>query len=46
MHGYDFVVVPSIEQVELAESAAETMPAWPQDGCIKELEQVIVVNFS
>lgn len=45
MHGYDFVSSPTEEQFDRATKAAEGLPAWPKDGCVKEFEDFIVVNF-
>lgn len=45
MYGYDFVRSPTEEQFDAACLAAETMPAWPKEGCIQEFEDFIVVNF-
>lgn len=45
MHGYDFVLPPTEEQYDLANAEAETMPHWPQEGCIQEFDEFIVVNF-
>lgn len=45
MHGYDFIRSPDETQFEHACGAAKNMPAWPQEGSIRELSDVIVVNF-
>lgn len=45
MHGYDFIRSPDEGQYERAMEEAEIMPAWPQDGSVREFEDFIVVNF-
>ena len=45
MHGYDFIVSPTADQYDAAHVEAETMPAWPAEGCIQEFDDFIVVNF-
>lgn len=45
LHGYDFLISPTREQAQRAQTLAEGMPAWPQEGCIREFKDVIVVNF-
>lgn len=45
MHGYDFVLSPTEEQYDQAMIEAKTMPQWPQEGCIQEFDDFIVVNF-
>ena len=45
MHGYDFVERPTEEQYDRAHDEAESMPSWPQQGCIQEFSDFIVVNF-
>ena len=45
MHGYDFITSPTAEQYAQALIEAESMPAWPTDGCIQEFDDFIVVNF-
>ncbi|MDY3225838.1 MAG: glucosyltransferase domain-containing protein [Candidatus Faecousia sp.] len=45
LHGYDFLVSPTREQARRAQKLAEGMPVWPQEGCIREFEDLIAVNF-
>ena len=45
LHGYEFVLSPTFEQARQAQTLAQGMPAWPQEGCIREIEDVIAVNF-
>lgn len=45
MHGYDFVKSPTGEDYDQAILEAEFMPPWPQEGCIQEFDEFIVVNF-
>ena len=39
-------VMPSDEQVNIAENAAKDMPCWPSKGSVKEVDGVVVVKFS
>lgn len=43
--GYDFLLTPSEEQVEEARKYTKEMPAYPKEGYIKELDDVIIVNL-
>lgn len=43
--GYDFLLEPTPEQTTRALDASENMPAYPRDGYIEELDDIIVVNF-
>ena len=43
--GYDFILEPTIDQVEQASEYAKSMPAYPHEGYIKELEDYIIVNL-
>lgn len=45
MHGYDFVLSPTPEMFDQAHIEAESMPTWPQQGCIREFPEFIIVNF-
>lgn len=45
MHGYDFILSPTVEQFDQAYQEAESMPQWPHEDCIKEFEEFIVINF-
>lgn len=45
MHGYYFLQTPTVEQAERGAELSGEMEAWPSDGCIKEFEDIIVVNF-
>lgn len=45
LHGYDFVLSPTWEQAQKAQTLAKGMPVWPREGCIREFEDVIAVNF-
>lgn len=38
-------VLPTSEQVQLADSVAEDMPSWPDKGCVIEKDGVIVVKL-
>lgn len=43
--GYDFLLEPTPEQTLRALDSSEGMSAYPHDGYIKELEDIIIVNF-
>ena len=45
LYGYDFLVSPTVELAQAAQEAAEGMPIWPQNGCIREFDDFIAVNF-
>ena len=45
LYGYDFLVSPTTQLAQTAQEAAKGMPIWPQDGCIKEFDDFIAVNF-
>ncbi len=45
MHGYYFLQTPTVEQAERGTELSGEMEAWPNEGCIKEFEDIIVVNF-
>lgn len=45
MHGYDFVKSPTAEQFDRAHTESEFMPSWPEQGCIQEFSDFIVVKF-
>ena len=45
MHGYYFLVEPTPEQAKLGNERSKELEAWPSKGCIKEYDDMIVVNF-
>ena len=45
LHGYDFIRPATFEQAARANQLAKGMPVWPQEGCIREFDDVIAVNF-
>ncbi len=45
LYGYDFLVSPTTELARKAQTDAEGMPAWPSEGCIREFDDFIAVNF-
>ena len=45
LYGYDFLVSPTTELARKAQTDAEGMPAWPSEGCIREFDDFVAVNF-
>ena len=45
LYGYDFLVSPTTQLAQAAQEAAKGMPIWPQEGCIREFDDFIAVNF-
>lgn len=39
-------IMPSNEQVSIAENAAMDMPCWPSKGSVQEIDGVVVVKFN
>ena len=45
LEGYDFLIMPTQEEIVLANEEAVNMPRYPYEGYIKETENMIVVNI-
>ena len=45
MEGYDFLVMPTQEQIDSANAESKGMPCYPNIGYIKESENYIIVNM-
>lgn len=45
MHGYNFIIEPTVEQAVQGARLAVDMEYWPEEGSIQEFDDFIVVHF-
>ena len=45
MHGHTFVMETDLARYYEAMDEAHTMPSWPKDGYIREMEEYIIVKL-